>query len=259
MKTNNTDTENTLRIAVLGSTKGTSCGTLAESESLLGQGLVTLVVSNKPKTPGSILQRAEDANVLWCYIQGLSKSAGRTRDDFENELNDLLQEQQIDLIVMVGFMLILSKKFIKQWQGKILNVHPSLLPKYAGGMDLNVHEEVIKSGDKVSGCTVHIATEVADAGPILVQLECEVATTDTADTLKAKVQALEKKALVQAIKVMQKSPELYSGLDLNKGFSFTLWRKHIESNRSLCNLVTVGATVGLLAATTAYISNKYSY
>ena len=100
-------------------------------------------------------------------------------------------------------MRILSKEFCSEWSDKILNVHPSLLPKYAGGMDKNVHEEVLKNKDLETGCTIHFVTDKLDAGPILVQKKCTVEQNDTAQTLKQRVQALEGKAFLEAIKLIQ--------------------------------------------------------
>lgn len=197
-------------VAVIGSTRGSSMGSLEELDSLLGRKMVSLVVSNKSKEEAGILQRAEVAGVPAYHIPGASKAKNRTKQDFEQELNALLTEHKIDLIVMVGFMVILTEKFIHKWEGKILNVHPSLLPLHAGGMDLNVHKEVIEAHEKKSGCTVHFATEVADAGPQVVQSECDVIDGDTEDTLKARVQALEKQALVQAVELFNENRNLYN-------------------------------------------------
>ena len=100
-------------------------------------------------------------------------------------------------------MRILSTDFCKKWHNKILNVHPSLLPKYAGGMDINVHKEVLKNQDHETGCTIHLVNEEVDAGPILIQKKCKVDPYDTVDSLKNKVQLLEGKAFIEAIKLSQ--------------------------------------------------------
>ena len=83
-----------------------------------------------------------------------------------------------------------------------MNVHPSLLPKYAGGMDTNVHEEVLKNKDKETGCTIHFVTDELDSGPILIQKKCAVEEGDTVETLKSKVQILEGEAFLEAIPLM---------------------------------------------------------
>ena len=86
---------------------------------------------------------------------------------------------------------------------RILNVHPSLLPKYAGGMDTNVHEDVLKNGDVETGCTIHFVTDEVDGGPILIQKKCNIEAHDTVETLKNKVQKLEGEAFVEAIQLIQ--------------------------------------------------------
>ena len=100
-------------------------------------------------------------------------------------------------------MRILSNEFCLEWKDKILNVHPSLLPKYAGGMDNDVHEEVLKNNDLETGCTIHFVTEELDAGPVLVQKKCIVQNNDTPSTLKQKVQELEGQAFLEAINLFQ--------------------------------------------------------
>jgi len=99
-------------------------------------------------------------------------------------------------------MRILSAEFCREWQDQILNVHPSLLPKYVGGMDTNVHEEVLRNGDRETGCTIHFVTEEVDAGPILIQKKCIVAARDTVESLKTKVQQLEGVAFIEAIEMI---------------------------------------------------------
>ena len=101
-------------------------------------------------------------------------------------------------------MRILSAEFCRKWQDRILNVHPSLLPKYAGGMDTNVHADVLKNGDTETGCTIHFVTEEVDVGPILVQKSCYVDIEDTVQSLKTKVQALEGAAFIEAIQLLDR-------------------------------------------------------
>jgi phosphoribosylglycinamide formyltransferase-1 len=100
-------------------------------------------------------------------------------------------------------MRILSASFCQTWRDRLLNVHPSLLPKYAGGMDASIHEEVLKNGEKETGCTIHFVTEDVDGGPILIQKKCLVDDNDTIETLKTKVQQLEGVAFIESIKLIQ--------------------------------------------------------
>ena len=108
------------------------------------------------------------------------------------------------LVFLVGFMRILSAEFCREWRDKLLNVHPSLLPKYAGGMDTNVHKEVLKNGETETGCTIHFVTNEVDGGPILIQKKCNIDSHDTVDTLKTKVQQLEGEAFIEAIKKFER-------------------------------------------------------
>ena len=94
-------------------------------------------------------------------------------------------------------------KFCQEWEGRLLNVHPSLLPKYKGGMDASVHEQVIKNGDRESGCTIHFVTDTVDGGPILIQKKCPVDVKDTPESLQIKIQALEGSAFIEAINLFQ--------------------------------------------------------
>merc|ERR1711865_605243 len=101
--------------------------------------------------------------------------------------------------MLVGYMRIVSPEFCEEWGNAIINVHPSLLPKHAGGMDLEVHKAVLEAGEVESGCTVHIVTEEVDGGPVVVQRRVPVDAEDTPEALKAKVQAEEGVALVEAV------------------------------------------------------------
>ncbi len=117
-------------------------------------------------------------------------------------MTEVLKKHEVDLVLLIGFMRILSSSFCREWRDRILNVHPSLLPKYAGGMDTNVHEEVLKNKDKETGCTIHFVTDELDSGPILIQKKCAVEEGDTVETLKSKVQTLEGEAFLEAIPLM---------------------------------------------------------
>ena len=187
-----------IRLGVLGSTKGTDLQAILDAISKKElDAEVSLVVSNKEKA--YILKRAENYKIPNYYISHI----GLSRKKFDSLVTEQLKEHEVDLVLLIGFMRILSKDFCSEWSDKILNIHPSLLPKYAGGMDNNVHEEVLKNKDLETGCTIHFVTDKLDAGPILVQKKCTVEQNDTALTLKQRVQALEGKAFLEAIKLIQ--------------------------------------------------------
>ena len=129
-----------IRLGVLGSTNGTDLQAILDAIELkqLKSKLAT-VISNKKKA--FILKRAEKYRIPSYYISHKNID----RETFDRKVTEILIEHKVDLVLLIGFMRILSKSFCQEWKGKILNVHPSLLPKYAGGMDTNVHEEVLKN------------------------------------------------------------------------------------------------------------------
>jgi formyltetrahydrofolate-dependent phosphoribosylglycinamide formyltransferase len=185
-----------LRLGVLGSTRGTDLQAIINA--IQGGRLnatVEVVVSNKKNA--YILTRATEHQINSYY---LPCKKGTERSDYDASVSEKLLNHNVDLVLMIGYMRIVSGSFCKTWAGKLINVHPSLLPEFAGGMDLNVHEEVIKSGGKYTGCTVHLVTEEVDSGPIIIQKSCTVDENETVDTLKSKVQYLEGEALIESIR-----------------------------------------------------------
>ena len=186
-----------INIGVLGSTNGTDLQAVIDAiDRKIINASIKIVISNRKNS--FILKRAKNHNISAKYISHNSK----TRNEFDQEVTDQLKENNVELILLIGFMRILSNEFCHRWQDKILNVHPSLLPRYAGGMDTNVHEQVLVNGDKETGCTIHFVTEEIDGGPILVQKSCKVEPNDNVETLKQKVQALEGKAFIEAINLI---------------------------------------------------------
>jgi len=183
-----------IHLAILGSTNGTDMIAIHEaikSGSLNAQ--IDIVISNK-KDAG-ILQKAKDWKVNYLFIEQV-----KDRAEYDSKILEELKKYQIDLILLIGYMRILSPILINAFKGKILNVHPSLLPKFAGGMDTNVHEEVLKAGEKETGCTIHLVDEGVDTGKIILQKKCKVELDDTTETLKQKVQKLEGEAFIEVIK-----------------------------------------------------------
>lgn len=189
-----------IKLGVIGSTNGTDLQAILDAIAygeLVAK--VSVVISNNEKA--HILDRAKNHDIPAVFIS----HSGKTREEFDNEMTAVLKNNQIDLILLIGFMRILSSEFCLEWQDRLLNVHPSLLPKYGGGMDTSVHEEVLKNGDAVTGCTIHFVTEDVDGGPILIQKKCDVVQNETIDSLKTKVQALEGRAFIEAIQLIQKN------------------------------------------------------
>ena len=183
-----------INVGVIGSTKGTDLQAILDSiKSGNLDANISIVISNR--TGAYILKRAQNHGIPSVFID----HKDRTRKEFDSEMTKILKKNKVDLVLLIGFMRILSSKFCNDWEGRILNVHPSLLPKYAGGMDTNVHEEVLRNKDKETGCTIHFVTNKVDSGPILIQKRCLVEPDDTVESLKSKVQKLEGEAFLEAI------------------------------------------------------------
>ena len=187
-----------IRLGVLGSTRGTNM--LAFIQAIQQKKLsasIEIVISNKPDA--LILERAQQHHLTALYVD----AKGCARAEYDAKLSLHLQQHAVDLVVLIGFMRILSADFVETWKNKIINVHPSLLPAFSGMMDLDVHRAVLAAGVKQTGCTVHYVTEQVDAGGIVLQKKCAVLTEDTPESLKQRVQALEGEALIEAINSIQ--------------------------------------------------------
>ena len=188
--------ERVLRVGVLGSTRGTAMqgmmDALAKGE--LRDVELALVISDKPDAP--ILKRASEAGVDTLFVS----ARGLERETFDAEVTRAFEEAGVELILMIGYMRIVSRSFVEQWRGRLLNVHPSLLPAFAGLMNRRVHEAVLASGVRETGCTIHQVTEEVDAGPIVLQLRCPVLESDTVESLKDRVQGLEQRAFVEVLR-----------------------------------------------------------
>ena len=195
-----------IRLGVLGSTKGTDLQAILDAiHEKQVNAMISVVISNRENA--FILERARNYNVPTFFISHRRKK----REKFDAEITTVLKNYNVDLILLIGFMRILSDTFCREWRDQILNVHPSLLPKYAGGMDMNIHEEVLRNNDKETGCTIHFVTDKIDGGPILIQKKCDVKPNDTAQSLKAKVQDLEGNAFLEAIKLFETKYAFHNG------------------------------------------------
>ena len=183
-----------IKLAILGSTRGTSLQSIIDA---INTGRldaeIKIVVSDKKEA--MILTRAQAYHLPHQWLDPMHQ----TRAIYDAQLSDLLQQYGAQMIVLIGYMRILSETFVKTWEGRIVNVHPSLLPLFAGKLNLAVHQAVLESNMKETGCTVHIVTNDVDGGPILVQKKCLVLPHDTPETLKSRVQKLEGEALVEAL------------------------------------------------------------
>lgn len=153
---------------------------------------IDIVVSSRADASG--LRHASEAGLEHAVV---ARGLYSDREAFERALNNALRERQINLICLAGFMHILSRDFIAAWEGRIINIHPSLLPRHKG---LDPHASVLESADTKSGCTVHLVTPEMDAGPVIVQREVPVYEDDTRQTLAARVLEQEHIAYPEAVR-----------------------------------------------------------
>ena len=144
---------------------------------------IAAVISNVPEAAGIQKARDRDLNTLVINHKDFA-----SRDEFDLKLMRQIDEFQPDLVVLAGFMRILTPGFVRRYEGRMINIHPSLLPKYQG---LNTHQRVLEAGDSVHGVTVHFVTEVLDDGPNIIQAVIPVSAEDDADSLRQKVQKQE--------------------------------------------------------------------
>jgi phosphoribosylglycinamide formyltransferase-1 len=154
------------------------------------RGEVALVISNREKAPA--LDKARDAGIPCVYIS--SKSP-----DYEQKMAEALEGAGVNLICLAGFMRVLSPWFVRRFPGRILNIHPALLPSFPG---LNAQEQAIEKGVKVSGATVHFVDEQVDHGPIILQSAVPVLEGDTAETLAARILREEHRLYSEAIRLI---------------------------------------------------------
>ncbi|MDI6730481.1 MAG: phosphoribosylglycinamide formyltransferase [Candidatus Altarchaeum sp.] len=189
-----------LKIAVLSSTRATDMqGIIDAIKKGELSAEIKILVSNKKDAYA--LERGRNNRIECLFID----SAGLSMEEYDEKIIKDLEKRNIDLILLIGYMKILSKKFIENYKFKIMNIHPSLLPAFAGGTDKNVHKSVLDYGCKITGCTLHFVDESVDGGPIIIQKVCEVEDTDNEDTLKGKIQKLEVQAFIEAIKLFSEN------------------------------------------------------
>ena len=189
--------ENVGRLGILISGRGSNMVALADAvrEGHVPGAEVALVISDQASAAG--LERARERGLKTKVIE----RRGRSREEHDGEIAAALRENQIDLICLAGYMRLLSVEFINEFRGRILNIHPSLLPAFPG---LHPHKQALDAGMASSGCTVHFVDETLDGGPIILQRTVPVLPGDTEDTLAARILEQEHKLYAEAVaKVIQ--------------------------------------------------------
>jgi phosphoribosylglycinamide formyltransferase-1 len=173
------------RVAILISGRGSNMAALIEAAQEPGYPAeIALVLSNRPDAAG--LKHASDAGVATTVLD--HKPFGKDRAAFEAALQAVLDQRGIEFICLAGFMRLFTAPFVQRWEGRMLNIHPSLLPSFPG---LDPHGQALRTGVKISGATVHLVIPETDAGPIIAQAAVPVGENDTAETLAARVLAVE--------------------------------------------------------------------
>ena len=186
----------TRRVAILISGRGSNMTALIEAaKDTSFPAEIALVVSNRADAPG--LARAAADGIKTLVIE--SKPFGKDRAAFEAVLQAALDDNRIDMICLGGFMRLFTAGFVEHWFGRMINIHPSLLPSFPG---LDPHGQAIRAGVKLSGATVHFVIPETDAGPIIMQGAVPVAADDTADTLAARVLTLEHQIYPEALRLL---------------------------------------------------------
>jgi len=184
------------RVAILISGRGSNMAALIEgarADNFPAE--IALVISNKPDAGGLAL--AKSSGIATLAID--SKPFGKDRAAFEAAMQAALDQHRIDLICLGGFMRLLTNDFVNRWMGRMLNIHPSLLPSFRG---LDPHGQALRAGVKISGATVHFVTPEMDAGPIVMQGAVTVRDDDTAETLAARVLEIEHRIYPAALRLV---------------------------------------------------------
>lgn len=185
------------RVAILISGRGSNMKSLIEAANTPDYPAeIILVISNVPEAGGLKLAEAARVRMLTIDHRTFGKGAEGKRK-FEAALSSALNEARADLVCLAGFMRLLSTEFVSKWHGRLINIHPSLLPAFKG---LDVHAEMLRAGVKIAGCTVHFVSPEMDAGPIIGQAAVPVLSDDTPETLAARILELEHKLYPECVR-----------------------------------------------------------
>jgi phosphoribosylglycinamide formyltransferase 1 len=184
------------RVAVLISGRGSNMTALIEAAQAKDYPAeIVLVVSNRPDAAG--LARAREAAIATAVVD--HRPFGADREAFERALDDELRKRGIEIVCLAGFMRLLTSWFIGRWRGRILNIHPALLPEFKG---LDTHRRALEAGVKRHGATVHFVVEETDAGPVISQQSVPVLQGDTEATLAARVLEIEHRIYPEALRLV---------------------------------------------------------
>ena len=182
-----------MRLGVLASGRGSNLRNLVERRCE-----VVAIATNRPSCGAAGFAREQGIP-----LGEFSQKTFASSDERDAAMRDWLLDQRVDLVVNAGYDRILTAPFFESFEGRIINIHPSLLPAFAGGMD--AVEKALAQGVKITGCTVHLVTEEVDAGPILLQAAVPVLPDDTVETLHARIRVEEHRILPEAIEMLRRT------------------------------------------------------
>ncbi|MHA1114780.1 MAG: phosphoribosylglycinamide formyltransferase [Candidatus Heimdallarchaeaceae archaeon] len=194
-----------MNVAVLISGRGSNLEAILEKEKQkeLGNAVISLVVSNNPDAKGlEIAKRYGKKTIV------LPSHRNQNRETYDKQLAETLEKNNIDLVVLAGFMRILSPFFVNKFSNKIINIHPSLLPSFPG---INAQKQALDYGAKITGCTVHFVDEKVDHGPIILQEVVIVDDSDTEETLAKRILEKEHILLPKAIRLFSEGKLIVEG------------------------------------------------
>jgi len=194
---------------------------------------VEIIICNKQT---EIFDKAKGYNIPYLYLPNT-----KNKKTYFNKLSNILDSFDLDITFAVGFKGIFPGSFCRKFEGKLLNIHPSLLPDYSGFFDEDVHIKVLKDKNIYSGCTLHYISEEVDSGRIALQSQCKIGEHETSISLKSKIQKLEEDTIINYIKIQQSLPVSYknSGVNISKGDEFVKEIKD-EYIGSFCGIYHIG-------------------
>ena len=225
-------TKRNLKIGIISSSKGTSIQKLLQDKEKLNVS-VEVIVANKQT---EIQDKAVKYDVPYVYLP-----VRKDRKQYFSKLANILEVYDLDFIFAVGYSSIFPPEFCQKFQGKLLNIHPSLLPNYKGFFNTNLHKKVIEDKNIYSGCTLHYVTEKVDGGDIALQRQYKLKERETIDNLKNEIQKLEAETIINFIKIQQSLPISYkkSGVNIEKGDEFVNEIRD-EFIGSFCGIYPIG-------------------
>mgnify|MGYP001589965507 CR=1 FL=1 len=195
-----------INIGILASTKASDMQAIIDAiESKELNAKISVVISDKEDAYA--LERARKRSIKAVFIDPKAgdilkeEDGGKRRELFDKKVSKELEKNNVELILAIGYMRIISPWLVNKYRSRIMNIHPSLLPKFAGGMDKDVHQAVLDAKEKVTGCTLHFVDESVDGGPIIMQKRVKINKNETAGTLREKVQKAEQEIIIKAIKL----------------------------------------------------------